>query len=129
MANVHPASNDPAPATQGKDGCPAQRQCLCGRIIRTIAVAVARTSPVWSRSSPARNAMDPPRWTTQPCRWSGRVQAADLQLQGRARIRHHQGVAVSATSATTWPGSLTCSRISRQSCWGGCAPATTWANH
>jgi len=63
---TYPASNDPAPATQGKDGCPAQRQCLCGRIIRTIAVAVARTSPVWSRSSPARNAMDPPRWTTLP---------------------------------------------------------------
>ena len=63
---MHPASHDPAPATQGKDGRPAHRQCLCGRIIRTIAVAVARTSPVWSRSSPARNAMDPPRWTTRP---------------------------------------------------------------
>src|SRR5258708_25133375 len=35
-------------------------------MIRAVAVAVASTSPVWSRSSPARNAMDPPRWTTRP---------------------------------------------------------------
>jgi len=51
---------------QRRSGCPAQCQCLCGRMIRTVAVAVAGTSPVSSRSSPARNAVDPPRWTTRP---------------------------------------------------------------
>jgi hypothetical protein len=68
---------------------------LCARMIRTVAVAVASTSPVSSRSSPARNAMDPPRWTTRPVPvirpGSGRTQEADLQLQGRRELAIAQG--------------------------------------
>jgi hypothetical protein len=64
-------------------------------MIRTVAVAVASTSPASSRSSPAGNAMDPPRWITRPCAGdpagSGRAQEADLQLQGRRELALAQG--------------------------------------